>query len=72
MVGPDVPRPNAMRCDDGAIQFVMPALPTVLWKAVMPANATQRCWQSQPFDPPVPLQVPYPPFGAPALVSDKE
>ena len=50
----------------------MPALPTVLWKAVIPAKETQRCWQSQPFDPPVPLQVPYPPFGAPALVSEKE
>ena len=54
----DAPRPNAMRCELGAIQLFRLPVPTVLWKPVIPAKAIQRCWQSQPLDPPVPEHVP--------------
>jgi hypothetical protein len=38
----------------------------------MPVNATKRCWQSHPPDPPVPEHVPAPPFGAPSSMVAKE
>ena len=60
------PRPNAMRFDAGETQLFIAAVPTWLRHPTMPANAIQRCWQSQPLTPPVSWHVPYPPLGAPA------
>jgi len=65
---PAEPRPNAICCDCGETQFVIAADPTWLRKPTMPVIATKRCWQSQPFAPPVAEHVPAPPFGAPSSV----
>ena len=67
----DVPRPNAIWEPCGDTQLVSAALPTLFLKPTMPAMATQRCWQSQPFEPPLPEHVPAPPLGAPASVLEK-
>ena len=55
-----VPRPNAIWLELGATQLLRAAVPTALRHCTIPVKATQRCWQSQPFAPPVPLHVPAP------------
>lgn len=57
------PRAKAICCELGETQFVSAfdeVDMTVLRKPTIPAMADQRCWQSQPFVPPLLLHVPAP------------
>lgn len=41
-----LPRPKAIRCELGEIQFVICSDPTSLWNATMLETALHLCWQS--------------------------
>jgi hypothetical protein len=56
---PEEPRPKAIRFDAGDTQFVIAPV-TLFRKPTIPATPVHRCWQSQPFEPPLPEQVPAP------------
>jgi hypothetical protein len=59
---PAEPRPNAIWLEDGEAQLVRDVPVTLFRNPTMPATPVQRCWQSHPFVPPLPEQVPTPAY----------
>jgi hypothetical protein len=57
---PALPRPNAICAFEPVCQLVSAAAPTAARNCAMFAIAAQRCWQLNPFEPPVPEHEPAP------------